>query len=62
MAPNIHPHVAIFIVMVERSLRAVEDCLQRHLSKTRKIVQMHIKHSKSKRVMIYSPHEQDGLR
>jgi hypothetical protein len=49
MAPKSHPHVAILIVMVERRLGTVKDCLQCHLSKTRLIMQMHIKHSRSKK-------------
>jgi hypothetical protein len=35
MAPNIHPHLAILIVMVERISGTVEEGLQRHLSKTK---------------------------
>ena len=33
MVPHRHPHIAIVLEMIERRLRAVEDCLQRHLTK-----------------------------
>ncbi len=33
MVPHRHPHITIVLEMIERHLRAVEDCLQRHLSK-----------------------------
>jgi hypothetical protein len=32
MAPNIHPHVTILIIIAERIFGAVEDWLQRHVS------------------------------
>jgi len=33
MAPNGHPRIGIKLDVIERRLRAVEDRLQRHLSK-----------------------------
>ena len=41
--PNTCPHITIFIIMMERSIRAVDDCLQCHLSKDKKNwVKLHI--------------------
>jgi len=54
MAPNGHPHVAILIVTSVRLVGAVEDCLQRRLSKTNLIRQLNIKHGRCKRTIIYS--------
>ena len=62
MAPNSHPQFVILIVMAERIVGAVEDCLQRHLCKTKLIMQLNIKHSRCKRMIIYSPYEQEGSR
>jgi hypothetical protein len=55
MAPNCRPHVAILIITTERLVGAVEDCLQRRLSKTTKLIrQPNIKHGRCKRTIIYS--------
>jgi hypothetical protein len=62
MAPNSHPHVAILIVMVERISGTVENCLQRHLSKTRLIMQLKLIKIDATKAIIYSPYEQEGLR
>ena len=45
MVPNCHPHVAILIVTSVRLVGAVEDCLQRRLSKTTELIRRpNIKH------------------
>ena len=61
--PDIHPHLAILIEMIEGRVGTVEDPLQRQLRKTRLITKLNIKHNRSKGVIIvYSPHGQECLR
>jgi hypothetical protein len=47
--PNRHPPVVIRIKTIKQRMSAIQNCLQRHLSKTRLIMQMHITYSLSKR-------------
>ena len=45
--PNHQPRLEILFVMIEERIRAIENCLQRHLSTTRLIRHMYIIYSLS---------------
>jgi hypothetical protein len=52
--PNHQPCLEILFVMIEESMRAIENCLQRHLSTTSLIRHMYIRYSISTKHEYYT--------
>ena len=52
--PNHQPCLEILFVMIEESMRAIENCLQRHLSTTSLIRHMYIRYSMSTKHEYYT--------